>query len=127
MNPEIIQQTFTDEIYAIRSRVLILIPVEWSVLTPSEIDLLGKILGAVQLNLDGVQVITENVADLNNFTVFAPTAVLSFGVRIKQADNPYEVTIWNTISVLYSDALHQLDEDRKKKLWEAMRKMFKSA
>lgn len=125
MNPEIIQQTFTDEIYAIRSRVLVLIPVEWSALTSSEIDLLGKILGSVQLNLDGVQVLAENTADLNNFNIFAPSAVLSFGVRIKQVDNPYEVTIWGTTPVLQSDALQQLDEDRKKRLWEAMRKMFK--
>lgn len=124
MNSELLQQTFSEEIYRIPGKVLIVIPQEWAELNPTEIELLSKILAAVNLTIDTVQIITTKQVDLNDLITISPSVLLSFGSEIKQADAPYKVKIWNGIPVLKTDTLSLLDEGKKKNLWVGLRQIF---
>lgn len=111
-NQEILLQTFTEEIYKIPDRVLIFIPVEWSALEPSQIDLLSKILGSVKHSLDTVQLLTKIEINLDEFVELSPRVILAFGVDIKQVPDYYKVEQYNGVPVLKAHALGSFDEEK---------------
>ncbi|MBX2945647.1 MAG: DNA polymerase III subunit psi [Cyclobacteriaceae bacterium] len=121
---EAIEQTFTEDLYKIPGRVIILVPQEWSSLSPNEIELLSKILGAVKLKMAQVQILVKEKADMAELLVFNPPVVLSFGSKIAQVNTPYQVSNWNGVHVLEADSLRAFDEAKKKQLWNALRELF---
>lgn len=121
---EVIEQTFTEYLYKIPGRVIILVPQVWSSLNPKEIELLSKILGAVKLTMAQVQLLIKEKVDLTELQVFNPPVVLSFGSKIKQVNTPYQVNTWNGAQVLEADMLGAFDEAKKKQLWTALRALF---
>lgn len=121
---EVIEQTFTEDLYKIPGRVIILVPQVWSSLNPNEIELLSKILGAVKLTMAQVQILVTEKVDLTELQVFNPPVVLSFGSKIKQVNTPYQVNTWNGAQVLEADMLGAFDEAKKKQLWTALRALF---
>lgn len=123
-NQEILLQTFSEEIYKISNRVLIIIPVEWSALEPSQVDLLSKILGSVKLSLDTVQVLTKIEINLDELVELSPLAILAFGVDLKQIPDNYKVKQYNGVPVVKAHALGLFNEEKKLSLWAALRQMF---
>lgn len=123
-NSEVLQHILNEEIYSIPGKIIIILPGAWSAIKRAELSLLDKILNAVKLTLNQVRVIEKTPVDLNELTVFSPTVVISFGSEINQVSKHYEILNWNGIAVLKADPLSELDEPRKKRLWEALRKMF---
>lgn len=121
---EAIEQTFTEDLYKIPGRVIILLPQIWSALSPNEIELLSKILGAVKLKMAQVQILVKGKADLAELQVFNPPVVLSFGSKIAQVNTPYHVSSWSGIKMLQADTLGAFDEAKKKQLWIALRELF---
>lgn len=123
-NPEIIQETFTEDIYRIPERVTIIIPGKWTDLKQSEIELLSNILNAVKLSLDKVQVLSMKHFDLNDLQANSPSALISFGSEIKQASGLYKVEQWNNVPIVQADSLNSFDAEKKSSLWGVLRQMF---
>lgn len=124
LNSEILEQTFTEELYKIKPQVIVLIPEPWTQLRQEDIVLLTRILQAVNITLDSVKIITKPSLDLEELSVFLPSAVLSFGTSVKQITAPYKTFRHNEANVLVTDTLSDLDEAKKKILWTALKQMF---
>ncbi len=124
LNSEILEQTFTEELYKIKPQVIVLIPEPWTQLRQENIVLLTRILQAVNITLDSVKIITKPSLDLEELSVFLPSAVLSFGTSVKQVTAPYVTFRHNETNVLVADTLSDLDEAKKKILWTALKQMF---
>ncbi len=122
---EILEQTFTEDLYSIPGKVLVLLPHSWSSLSSNEIELLTKILGSVKLKIAHVQILAKETSDLTDLNVYNPRMILSFGCKIKQVKTPYQVTDWNGVNVIEADALLALDEPKKKQLWVALQETLK--
>lgn len=97
--------------------------------------LLGKILTAVKLNLNQVDLV--RLADLslmNARTAFSQNLIshfITFGVALQKIKleiplNPYQTKEIKNIRFLFSDALSELQNDveKKKALWKALQEMF---
>lgn len=123
--PEIIHDTYSEEIYRLPDRVLVLIDEEWNALSGDEHQLLGKILSAVNLTTERAHILSMKEIDLNSLSPVKPSAVLSFGTRILQPIAPYEAADHTGIPIIAADSLTKLDEHKKKLLWVALRQVFK--
>lgn len=123
---EVLEQTFTEDIYNLPGKIIVLIPRPWATISTSERELLGKILSSVKLSLSKIQVISQDKIDLEELSLFKPPVVLSFGCRIKQIDTPFRIVDWNGIRIVEADALNLLNEASKKQLWTALRELFKT-
>jgi len=123
--PEIVQESFNEEVYALPNRVLVLIACEWHELSSDECQLLSKILNSVNLSIDSVQLVSRKEFDLNFIPAIIPSAILSFGSRIPSITTHYEVAESSGIPVIIADSLANLDDEKKKLLWSALRKVFK--
>jgi hypothetical protein len=121
---EMLEQTFTEELYHLKPRVIVLIPDPWHEVEKQDVELLTKILQAVKISLDGVQVISKSTLDLQELSVYAPESVLSFGTPIVQAKTNYEISRHNGMQILVADKLSVLDEVKKKILWASLKQMF---
>jgi len=115
---------FTEELYRLSGKVLVLIPSPWQSLSSDNEVLLRKILGSVRLSLDGVQVLTLATASLNSLTVYNPTHILSFGTQLDPECKPFTVEVKDKIHIVQSEALHSLDDSKKKSLWIALKQAF---
>lgn len=125
MNAEISQSIFHEEVYSIRTNVLVVIENSWESLKDEEQQLLSKILGSVKLNLAGVRVLSFKKFSDKDISIYTPEYVISFGAAYSGTDRAYEVIREKEYSVLKADGLHQLDDIKKKSLWNALKQMFR--
>ena len=88
--------------------------------------LLGKILNAVKLSLASVQIITRTGFSLADFKVYSPSAIISFGVPLKNSTKMYEGLLIEGTSVVVSHELGELDDTRKRNLWLTLKQVFPS-
>lgn len=119
MNPFLAELVQSKHVYRISPKVAVAIEVTWKKLTDEEIDLLKKILNALSLSLNGVQVIsTGEISFLQN----KPSRLIIF----KDSREPYKTDEVNGIPCVYSHALTQLvaDAELRKKLWSALKELF---
>ncbi len=97
--------------------------------------LLGKILTAVKLNLNQVDLVRlADLSQMNARTAFSQNLIshfITFGVALQQIKleiplNPYQTKEIKNIRFLFSDALSELQNDveKKKALWKALQEMF---
>ncbi|MES2517200.1 MAG: hypothetical protein V4585_03765 [Bacteroidota bacterium] len=104
-------------------------------LNPTDNELLTKILSAVKLDLQSVDVIEldkTNGVDLSQIILQkSVNHVISFGivlpkVKLEIALTPYEIKEKEDIKFIFSDALTDLQNDipKKKALWSALKAMF---
>jgi len=121
-----------------RHRVLVLYNYEGNVyLPPAEEELLKKILGAVSLQLDGVDLVNlNNVQKLDFLTLHRDKRLhqlLSFGVELSRLGldiglNLYQPERVEGVGVVLSETLSELINDasngKKKKLWAALKVLF---
>lgn len=121
---ELVEQTFQEELYAIRGNTLVLIPQDWTTYKPEEQELLIKILNSVKRRFEGIQLLVKTEADLESLRIFNPVSILSFGVNLKQVDTLYSAIIWEGIPVLLADHLPTLDDQKKKQLWGVLKTTF---
>jgi DNA polymerase III psi subunit len=124
MNADISQSIFNEEIYSIRTSVLVVVANSWDSLKDDEQQLLTKILSSVKLNLAGVRVVTHKKFSSNDIRIYAPQYVISFGAEYSGTDRSYEVVREEEYSILKVDGLNQLDDSKKKSLWNALKQMF---
>jgi DNA polymerase III psi subunit len=104
-------------------------------LNPADSELLEKILGAVQLNLQNVEVIEMSKnKGLNLEHIFTQKSVnqlISFGVMMSEVNlmlrlTPYQILETKGVKFLSGVSLTDLQNDvpKKKQLWGALKEMF---
>ncbi|WKZ58301.1 MAG: hypothetical protein QY309_10510 [Cyclobacteriaceae bacterium] len=121
---DLVEQTFQEELYAIRGNTIVLVPQDWSTYKPDEQELLIKILNSVKLRFEGIQLLVKTEADLETLRIFNPVSILSFGVTLKQATTSYTSITWEGIRVVLADNLSALDDQKKKQLWGVLKTTF---
>lgn len=124
MDPETTQFIYSEELYKLPPRTIVLLPVPWETLSEDQVTLLGKILGSVKLSLAGVQMLCREQADVHELEVFNPSVVISFGTRLLPESETYTATETDGIRIIQSDALDSLDDTRKKSLWNVLRQAY---
>ncbi len=115
---------FSEDLYRIGGKFMVLIPVPWEALTKAEKNLLTKVLESIRKSLSAVYILTANHADLSLIRNFNPAFVLSFGVPINEVDRHYQLIRLNNTEVISADRLHEIDQARKEKLWPLLKGRF---
>ena len=119
-----VQHLYSEEIYRINSKAVVVLDKEWPSVSEEEKALLNKILGSVKLSLTTVHIISRSSLSLKSLQFLSPSKVLVFGAEMQEDLKPYEnITIHGT-AVIKADPLAQLDDARKKSLWLALKQMF---
>jgi hypothetical protein len=119
-----LETIFQEDIYSIPSPLLIILAKPWAELSETEIETLSKMLKAIKLSLASVQIIVRKEFNVNDLSVIAPTRVLAFGSSLATPFSHYENINSGGISIIISESLDQLDDQKKKSLWIALRAMF---
>lgn len=118
------QFIYSEELYSLPARTIVLLPLPWNELPEAEITLLDKILGAARLSLAGVQVLSTKKTSLADLAVYNPSLIISFGVGLLPDSEQYQAKTDNGITIIQSDPLGQLDDARKKNLWTALKQLL---
>jgi hypothetical protein len=118
------QFIYSEELYGLPARTVILIPVRWADLPEAETSLLDKILSAARLSLAGVQVVSTEKVSLSELAIYNPSLVISFGVKLDPETTLYEPKFEGNVTIIRSDRLGDLDDARKKNLWTALKQLL---
>ncbi len=115
----IVSDLYPEEIYQIKDRVLIVLTTSWESVSEEDKTLLAKILGAIRLSLDGVQIISQQKPDFQAIKMLSPKWVIRFS-------NDYPKDYYKAESIegsiiVNSHLLSDLDDARKKSLWMALK------
>jgi hypothetical protein len=121
-----LESLYTEELYRLPGKMLIVIPKLWQEVTDDEKVLLGKILGAVKLSLASVQIVTRQEFSIDDMIEFSPRCILSFGANLNAPLNKYELINTGTARVIIADELRQLNDLTKRNLWLALKQVFQS-
>lgn len=124
MNSTYLDHLYQEDIYNIKSPVLVIIPTPWHKILDTDKALLAKILGSVRINLESVMIQTCTNFSLETLSVYKPGKVLVFGSAIEGESRSYETVMYNEHQVLHADDLSKLDDSKKKVLWVALKQMF---
>lgn len=124
MNSKYLDHLYQEDIYHIKSPVLVIIPTPWHKILETDKALLTKILWSVRINLESVVVQTCTNFSLETLSLFNPGKVLVFGSTIEGESRCYETVVHNEHQVLLADDLSKLDDSKKKILWVALKQMF---
>ena len=122
MSTALIENLYTEELYQIPGKVVIVLSKSWADILPEHQVQLSKILAALKLNLNTVQII--NWSSLDAILSLSPSKVISFGVVLKPDSNFYEALTHQGISLIQADTLDQLDDVKKRNLWLSLKTMF---
>ena len=104
-------------------------------LNPADVELLEKILGAVKLTLQNVEVIemskNTNIDLSHIFTQKSVSQLISFGVMMSEVNlmlrlTPYQILESKGVKFISGVSLTNLQDDipKKKMLWGALKEMF---
>jgi hypothetical protein len=119
-----LETIFQEDIYSIPAPLLIVLAKPWEELSEAELDTLSKMLKAIKLSLASVQIIVRTEFDKNDLSVFSPTRILAFGASLSTPFKYYENINSENTSIIISESLDQLDDQKKKSLWIALKDMF---
>lgn len=117
---------YSEELYKIREKVLVIVPRPWADIQEEEKMLLGKILSAVKLSLSSVQILSRSEFTVSDFTAYRPHCIIAFGAVLKNSAKTYEKITENDTSIVVADELRHLDDARKKNLWLTLKQVFHS-
>jgi hypothetical protein len=123
----LVENLYSEEIYNLGPKVLVILPVPWEEVSEAEQLLLSKILGSVKMNVSSVQILTLKEFEVKTLSVYKPSKIIAFGSQIKTSSGtiqPYKPVNENEIVVLQADLLSRLDDVSKKNLWNSLREMF---
>ncbi len=121
-----LENLYQEELYKINPKVTVVIPRPWSDILPDELSLLGKILNAVKLSLDAVQIVTKKQFSIDDFKTSQPPCIIAFGSILKDSSTMYENLLIGGTSVVVAHELRALDDAAKKSLWITLRQVFHS-
>lgn len=118
------QFIYTEELYKLAQKTIVLLPVSWETVSEDQVTLLEKILSAVRLSLAGVQIICREEADIHQLNVFNPSVIISFGTLLNPKVEPYTLHEIEGTRIIQSEALSKLNDANKKSLWSALKQAF---
>jgi hypothetical protein len=121
-----LENLYSEELYNIPPKVLVVISKPWSEIQEDEKTLLGKILGSVKLSLSSVQIINREEFGLDDFNIYRPAYIIAFGATLKNSTKMYEKIISERAAIVVADELRQLDDARKRTLWLTLKEVFHS-
>ncbi|HMG94616.1 MAG TPA: hypothetical protein VK589_31370 [Chryseolinea sp.] len=122
-----IEHLYQEELYKLGPKVLVIIPLPWDTLSEADQLLLSKILASVKRTLASVQVLTLSEVETDDLLFYNASKIIVFGSSLKVSGKsilPYQSFRHDQASVLWADSLDQLDETKKKNLWNALKDMF---
>lgn len=122
-----LEHLYQEELYILRPKVLVIIPVPWNSLTEDDQVLLSRILTFVKRSISSVHVLNIAEADTDDLDVYQPSRILVFGSTIKASGKnvpPYQSHRHHGITIVQADSLNQLDSVKKKNLQNALKEMF---
>lgn len=126
MHTNPLRALYQEELYNVRPKVLVILSKPWQAIGNDEVILLGKILGAVNLSLAKVQIITSMEFSIDDFKIYRPARLIAFGARCRDSEKMYENFYFNNTSIVVAHDLDQLDDARKKRLWQTLKQVFQS-
>lgn len=117
--------------YQPKQKVIVLV----NQLNQTDSELLGKILGAVKLDLQSVDVIElDKIGDVDLSQIFTQKSVnqlITFGINLLKVNlevklAPYQILENQGVKFIYSDSLTDIQNDvpKKKALWGSLKEMF---
>ncbi|MDZ7648763.1 MAG: hypothetical protein U5K54_17165 [Cytophagales bacterium] len=115
---------YQEELYTIATPLVIIFSKLWHDLTEAELVTLNRMLHALKLNLERVQILHRKEFTIAELSFLSPTRVLIFGATLNPTCAYYQNVDINGISVIVSEPLDQLDELKKKSLWIALQASF---
>jgi hypothetical protein len=121
-----LENLYSEELYNIPPKVLVVISKPWSEIQEDEKTLLGKILGSVKFSLSSVQIINRLEFGLDDFNAYAPACIIAFGATLKNSTKMYEKIEADRTAIVVADELRQLDDLRKRNLWLTLKEVFHS-
>ena len=121
-----LENLYSEELYNLPPKVLIVISKPWSEIQEEEKTLLGKILAFVKLSISSVQVINRAEFAFADFSAHGPACIIAFGATLKNSTKMYEKITAQQTAIVVADELRQLDEVRKRKLWLTLKEVFHS-
>ena len=122
-----LESLYLEELYKIRKKVIIIISRPWKEIADEQKLLLEKILGSVKLNLATVQIIQSREFGMEDFKAYGPpSCIISFGATARGPFKKYEHFSVQETSILIADELNELDDERKRHLWMALKQLFQS-
>ena len=121
-----LENLYSEELYDLPPKVLIVISKPWSEIEEEEKTLLGKILSAVKLSISSVQVINRVEFGVSDFSAFGPNCIIAFGATLKNSTRMYEKVVVEQTAIVVADELRQLDDLRKRNLWLTLKQVFHS-
>ena len=124
MNPEALTHLFQEELYRFSNPVAVVLPKPWESYVAEEQLLLKKILTSVKTDFNAIGMVVQPSVDLKSLSHFNPERVLVFGCEITDDIPFYQETAAHGFMVVRADDLSLLDDQKKKNLWAALRKMF---
>jgi hypothetical protein len=119
-----LESIYQEDIYLIPAPLLIIISKPWHEVSEAEVDTLSKMLKAIKLSLASVQILVRNEFEVSQLSAFSPTRILAFGATLTKPFKHYENINSGGVSIIISESLDQLDDQKKKSLWTALRVMF---
>ena len=121
-----LENLYSEELYHIPPKILIVISKPWSEIQEDEKTLLGKILNSVKLSLSSVQIVNRAEFGFEDFTTYRPAYIIAFGATLKNSTKMYEKITAERAAIVVADELRQLDELRKRNLWLTLKEVFHS-
>jgi hypothetical protein len=115
---------YQEDLYQLNDSILILVDKPWEEIAEEDKTLLNKILGAVKLTMDKVQVLHRTNISLQEVMTFQPSKIISFGTKLQEINEFYTVVNHQGISFISSEALSSLTDISKKSLWAALKQLF---
>lgn len=124
MSKEVFEAVFQEEIYTLKSIPMVVIQEPWEKLGLKEKELLSKIIGALKLSIDSVQVVSGGEFNIQTFNG-KNRKIIYFGKNSTGLAN-YEPHNQSGNSLISSESLTQLLENdtARKQLWIAMKNLF---
>ncbi len=124
MNIDIFESVFQEEVYSIKPKLVIVIENSWQALSEQERELLKKILGALKISLESIQIVSQSDFKISSFEN-KTEKLIYFGANPGDFAN-YQQHTFSGISFICSEALSQLllNEAARKQLWAGLKDMF---
>lgn len=114
----------SEELYAFSPPVLVIVSRPWSEISAEHKSVLARMLVAVKLSLEAVQIVTRQEFTLEELAPYQSRRVIAFGANLKSPAALYQHISQNGTSIIIADSLDQLDDSKKKNLWLALKQMF---
>ena len=115
---------FQEELYHFTAPVVVILKKTWDAYSPGEQTLLRKILTSVKVDINAIRILAGPSLEWKAVAASSPSRVLIFGADTKEDLPSYEAIAAHGFTVIKADDLSELNEEKKKILWNGLRQMF---